>query len=246
MCKSISLGDALRDAWKAVSDPGGYQYFFGLCALILLSKYIPKMGLNLASKSVSFNLYMALQFVNLCWQVALWMFVIKMFLRLVDGRSDLENLWDSSSFKSLINFFLNSMFNALILLPFAILALFSIKAFPASKGQIALTCALPTLVILGRIYFGSFLVVDLGLGPINALKSSWRKTEGLTIKLFGFTILLGFINGMGVLLGFFGMAMAFPIVMLAMTSLYRQLVPSREPPPTSTQMDIPMDPRRLI
>jgi len=71
--------------------------------------------------------------------------------------------------------------------------------------------------------FVPYLVVERGLGPVDAMKESWRVTKGhkgqvglLILALVGIVIL-------GLLALGIGVFVAAPIAMLAMTHAYRML-----------------------
>jgi len=99
-----------------------------------------------------------------------------------------------------------------------------------------------TAVLYGLIIFGGFLlfivpgiiwsvkfslwsyfVVDKGLGPVQALKASSRATMGVKWDLFGFGIVCGAINILGVLCLIIGIFATYPTVIVATALVYRQL-----------------------
>lgn len=82
---------------------------------------------------------------------------------------------------------------------------------------------IPGFIIAIGLSFVPFLVIERGLGPIEAIKESWRLTKGhkgslflLMLALIGIT-LLGFI---ALLVGVF---VALPIIMIAFAHAYRTL-----------------------
>jgi len=88
-------------------------------------------------------------------------------------------------------------------------------------GLIALV--VPGLILLAGLAFGPYLVVDRGLGPIEAMKESWRVTNGhkgtlllLFLALLGITLL-------GLIAFFIGIFITMPIVLVAVAHAYRTL-----------------------
>jgi len=69
-----------------------------------------------------------------------------------------------------------------------------------------------------------YFVVDKGFGPINALRASSLATAGVKWSLFFFGILCGLIYILGLLCFLVGVLAAFPIIMVAMTLVYRLLL----------------------
>jgi len=69
-----------------------------------------------------------------------------------------------------------------------------------------------------------YVVIDKGLGPVQALKASSRTTMGAKWELFGFFILCGLINMLGVLCLIVGIFATYPTVIVANALVYRQLL----------------------
>ncbi len=72
-------------------------------------------------------------------------------------------------------------------------------------------------------YFG-FLIVDKGLGPIEALKKSWEMTKGVKWNLFLLGLLLGLINIAGMLALLIGLFATIPTTLVANAYVYRKLL----------------------
>ncbi|WP_052464411.1 DUF975 family protein [Methyloceanibacter caenitepidi] len=81
----------------------------------------------------------------------------------------------------------------------------------------------PGLIAMVLFMFAGFLVVDRGLGPLDALKTSMEMTKGNRWPLFGFAVLTALILALGVLALGLGLLVAVPIVGLATAYAYRAL-----------------------
>ncbi|MGH2461766.1 MAG: hypothetical protein ACRDIY_23170, partial [Chloroflexota bacterium] len=75
-----------------------------------------------------------------------------------------------------------------------------------------------------RFLFAPFLVVDQGLGPFAALEKSSDLTRGVKWKLLGFLIILAAIEIAGAIVFLVGLLVAVPVVVLATTYVFRQLL----------------------
>jgi uncharacterized membrane protein len=102
---------------------------------------------------------------------------------------------------------------------------------------------LPGIYVAVRLQFFSYLVVDHGhMKGIDALKKSWEMTQGKFWKLFGWSIVLFFINLLGLLALGVGLLFTIPVTAVAYTKLYRTLASPaahhhetpEEVPPTKT------------
>ena len=80
--------------------------------------------------------------------------------------------------------------------------------------------------IIWSIKYGLFryLIVDKGMGPIEALKKSAEITKGSKWNLFLLAVLLGLINILGVLAFIVGLFVTIPLSMIAAAYVYRKLL----------------------
>jgi uncharacterized membrane protein len=79
---------------------------------------------------------------------------------------------------------------------------------------------LPGIFVAVRLSFVSFLVVDEGLGPIEAVRESWRLTQGRFWTLFGGAMLGVFVVWVGVILLVVGAIPAAMWVGVAFATMY--------------------------
>jgi hypothetical protein len=69
-----------------------------------------------------------------------------------------------------------------------------------------------------------YFVIDKGLGPVQSLKASSQTTMGVKWQLFGFGILCGLINILGLLCLIVGIFATYPTALIASALVYRQLL----------------------
>jgi uncharacterized membrane protein len=81
----------------------------------------------------------------------------------------------------------------------------------------------PGIILSIRLQFVSLLVVDKGMGPIEAIKTSWSITKGISWNLFLFLMLILLINIAGLLALVVGLFISYPIGMIAQVYVYRKL-----------------------
>ena len=87
---------------------------------------------------------------------------------------------------------------------------------------------IPGIVFAIRFYLFYYFIIDKGLGPIAALKESWRATRGVGWNLFAFLLLIGIINLLGALAFLIGLFLTIPITMVATVFVYRKLLAQSE------------------
>ncbi len=81
----------------------------------------------------------------------------------------------------------------------------------------------PGIIIGLALSFTLFLVIDKGLGPINAFKQSWKLTKGNRWKLFLLSLAFLGINILGMLALLVGLLVTVPVTFLALIHAYRVL-----------------------
>jgi hypothetical protein len=78
-------------------------------------------------------------------------------------------------------------------------------------------------ILLLAFVFASFIVIDRELGPIAAMKESYRITLGHKWPLLGLMVVLGLITVLGILALLVGVLVSAPVTLLAYTHAYRVL-----------------------
>jgi uncharacterized membrane protein len=86
----------------------------------------------------------------------------------------------------------------------------------------------PGIIWAIQFQFFGYLIIDKGLGPIEALKKSSKITKGAKWDLFLLGILLVLINILGVLALLVGLSATIPTTMIANAFVYRKLLSQTE------------------
>ncbi len=81
----------------------------------------------------------------------------------------------------------------------------------------------PGIIFALMFMFTTFIVIDRGLGPIDAMKESRRMTRGHKWQLLGFGLVLMLINIVGAIALLVGLLVTVPVTSLAFTHAYRVL-----------------------
>ena len=89
----------------------------------------------------------------------------------------------------------------------------------------------PGIILFLMFMFSTFIVIERGLGPIDAMSESRRLTRGHKWQLLGFVGLLFLINLLGLLALIVGILVSIPVSALAFVHAYRALGGRVEPSP---------------
>jgi uncharacterized membrane protein len=82
---------------------------------------------------------------------------------------------------------------------------------------------IPGVIASVGLSFATYLVVDRGAGPMDAIKESWRITKGNKWQLFLLMLSLVLLNILGIVALVVGVLVTIPITWLAVTHAYRTL-----------------------
>ena len=81
----------------------------------------------------------------------------------------------------------------------------------------------PGVIWMLKFWFAPLLVVDKGMGPIEAMKKSAEMTQGLKWDLLGFYCVTSVVNVIGMLCLYVGLIFTTPTTLIAMTKVYREI-----------------------
>ncbi len=81
----------------------------------------------------------------------------------------------------------------------------------------------PGVYVAIRFQFTPYLIVDRGMGPIEAFKAAWSMTRGLGLELFLFLLSIVGLNILGAVPLGLGLLITVPVVFLAHAMVYRDL-----------------------
>lgn len=81
----------------------------------------------------------------------------------------------------------------------------------------------PGVIASIAFLFTSYLIIDKGRGPIEAMKESYRMTKGHWMELFLLLLAIVGINLLGLLALVVGLVVTVPVSMLALVHAYRTL-----------------------
>ncbi len=81
----------------------------------------------------------------------------------------------------------------------------------------------PGIIFSLMFFFAPYIVIDKGLGPVEAMKESVRITKGHRWVLLGLALLCGLVTLLGIVSLIVGVLVAIPVVSLAVVHAYRFL-----------------------
>jgi uncharacterized membrane protein len=149
-----------------------------------------------------------LYIVAFCLNVVLQIGWIRVILRFVDGRAGEATI--SELFSPDVPTFISLLIAAIIV------------SVAVSVGYFFLV--IPGILLSIRLMFTSFLVVDQGLSPVDALGRSWAITQGSFWRLFVFLIVVVVVNVIGAIPLFLGLLVTVPTSIIAVAYVYRRMV----------------------
>jgi hypothetical protein len=82
---------------------------------------------------------------------------------------------------------------------------------------------IPGIIVLVRLSFFGFVILEGETSPVHAIKRSWALTKGRFWSLFAFGLVLGLIDIAGLLLVGVGLLVTTPLTLIALAHAYHTL-----------------------
>jgi uncharacterized membrane protein len=96
---------------------------------------------------------------------------------------------------------------------------------------------IPGIIIGIMVAFSTYIVIDTGMGPIEAIKHSAELTKGHRWHLLRFGLALLGVNILGLAVLIVGLLVSIPVSILAVVHVYRKLSSSQFPLVTATSAE---------
>ena len=203
MTNKFIISEAVQFGWNTTKSNIGF--FIGIVIVAGLIQYIPDTVAAIIEVDTSFQ-SLIIRIASYVLSAIIVMGLIKICLRFCDGEKG-----EFSDLFSCYPLFFKYMVGSIL------------YGFIVVVGLILLI--IPGIIWAIEFYFFDYLIVDKGLGPIDALEKSSEITRGVKWDLFIFDILVGIINLLGLLCLLVGLFVTIPVTMVATAFVYRKLVP---------------------
>jgi len=197
--KEFSKKEAIQFGWNTTKN--NLRFFIPLSILV----WAVSLMLSFSANSDSWAISIMNDTIVWIWSLIATLGIIKISLNFCDNKeSKLIDLF--SQYRLFFTYLFGYVLYLLIIL----------------GGMILLI--IPGIIWAIKFQFFGYLIVDRGLGPIEALKKSAAITKGVKWNLFLFGLLLSIITWLGILAFFIGLIIAAPVTWLASTFVYRKLL----------------------
>lgn len=199
--KTFCDGEAVRLGWKTMKENIGF--FIGIFLAGIVAAGIP-IGISVALSGRSAALSVLFMIVYYVVLLVLSVGYTKIFIRFARGDkpefADLFNSWDR-----VLPYLGVSILYGLIVLGGTILLVF------------------PGIIWTLKFYFAPYLVIDKGMGPVEALRTSAEMTNGVKWDLFGFMAVAGVVVMIGYFALLIGLFASIPVAAVAIAFVYVKL-----------------------
>ena len=208
--KDFSIGDAVQFGWDTMKN--NIAFFIIMIIILWVAAAVPS-GLGSMSYRMSVGAAAIFGLVFGIISFVAGMFVnmaqIKVGLRFSKGETaDFPDLYNE--YQRFWDFLLGSILYALIVLGGLILLI------------------VPGIYWAIKYYFYGYLIIDQGMGPMDAIKKSGELTKGVKWNLLVFWLALLGIYILGFLACCVGILFAIPVIIVAVAYVYRTLLVATE------------------
>ena len=244
----FKVGAKIKEAWVL------YKEHFGAMILIVLASgvlQIISQNYSKDNKNLLISLFLIIVSILISY---IW---IKSIMNLLDGKGfnpftkesmpSLAAFWDFLKTNILISLCVMPLFAiiGLIILFAVITSQFAPVAFPIIliiAMVLVLLLIIPALYIIGRLFPAVYISVEKYQGARKTIKEAWTMTKGNAWNILGKSVLVGLFIFLGFIALIIGLAITYPVGMIVMVMMYRELVKFKTPssiPETVIAPEIP-------
>lgn len=198
----FSKGEAILYGWDALK--GRFLFFLNLVILVVAINIVLSIFPTFISENAPVAVAAAAGATS--WIILMWMETGAMLisLRTIDDRKPrFSDLW--SSYPVLVSYIAGS----------------TLYALAVAIGLALLV--VPGIYLAIRLQFYGYLIIDKGMGAIEALQESGNLTQGVKINLFLFGLGFMALNILGALALGVGLFITIPVTWIAKAYVYRRL-----------------------
>jgi len=199
--KTFSDGAAVRFGWEKMKEHMG---FFILMFLVILGAAIVPMMLTLLVPEEYWYIWLLLGLAYIALQIIIAIGFVQIILDVTDGKKPM----------------LSTLFTRWNVF-FKFLGVSIVYGFVVYVGFLLLI--FPGVIWMLKYWYAPLLVVDKGMGPIEAMKKSAEITEGLKWDLLGLYCVTNVVNVIGIVCLYVGLIFTTPMTMIATTKVYREI-----------------------
>jgi uncharacterized membrane protein len=199
--EGLFISEIFKKAWALFKEE--WITFYALQLLPIIVAVIYSWGLESYAETSDFGFIWVLLY--LVVQIILSMGLIKGYLQLTKGKKVTMETFTSVAPLTL-KYLASQILMGLIVLGGFILFI------------------IPGVIFSIKYMFTPYLVIDKGMGPIEALKASGKITDGIKWDMVGFLAAAAALTYIGILALFVGLLVTIPVATFSYVLLYNKLV----------------------
>jgi len=198
----FSKSEAILFGWNTLKK--NFRFFLGMLAIVLVVNVLVGLVISSFSEEAPKVLVMVVSVISWVLDLLISIGVIKITLKFCDQEpTTYRDLF--SAYRLLLNYLVGSIVYGIIV----------------AIGFVFLI--IPGIYLAVKYQFYEYLIVDKGMGPIEAIKRSGVLTEGVKRNLVLFWLALVGINILGLIALGVGLIATVPVSWLANAYVYRRL-----------------------
>jgi len=198
----FSKSEAILFGWNTLKK--NFRFFLGMLAIVVVVNVLVGLVISSFSEEAPKVLVMVVSVISWVLDLLISIGVIKITLKFCDQeQATYRDLF--SAYRLLLNYLIGSIVYGIIV----------------AIGFVFLI--IPGIYLAVKYQFYEYLIVDKGMGPIEAIKRSGVLTEGVKRNLVLFWLALVGINILGMIALGVGLIATVPVSWLANAYVYRRL-----------------------
>ncbi len=249
---TFKVGAKIKEAWVLYKE-----HFGAMILIILVSGVLQAISQNISKQDgyfpVTLLLLVASILVSYVW--------IKSIMNLLDGKGfrpfsgeslpSFSQFWDFLKTNILISLCVVPLFAIIgLIILFTVISSYFVSAISSIVIIIAAVATVllivPALYLMGRLFPAVYLSVEKSQGSRKNISEAWGMTRGNAWIILGKSILIGLFIILGFMAFFVGAIITYPIGMIVLVMMYRELVKFKNTPISPIMVDIPEIPKAEI
>lgn len=219
------IGESIGFGWNTVKQSMGFFILLTLASFVI--EMIPS-ALRSMIGGDSMLVGLIFWIIGMVVQALITMGYVSICLTYADGgKAGFEKLFSCGNL--ILNYVLASILVTVGVLVASILSIVVYFVVGSYLGSgllffvVFFVFMIPGIVLLIRLMFFMYAIVDRGMGPVKSLTASWEMTQGVTMDLVLLFLLCFVINIVGLIPLGLGLLITVPLTSLAYAYVYRKL-----------------------
>lgn len=233
---TFKVGESIKKAWGLYKENFGNIILF-IFVMFILQMVVNSLFIGAVNTSLTFTVssipsLLFYYLISIIFGFIIAYLWIRASIDAIDGKGFKPFSKASLSFTSFWNFIKTNILMFLAFVPMFLISMLIVLATSIIGKAVVVFLMIATFVVyfylMYRIYPALYVSIDKNVGARQSFVVAWNITKGHFWSIFGNMILIGLFMLVGILALFVGILITYPVGMIVMVMLYRELLKFKE------------------